>query len=397
MKLSRRSALLGLTTAFSATGPLGRMGMALAAAPTDQRFVVILLRGALDGMGAVIPYGDANLLELRRAILPKMPSEPGGMLDLGGFYALHPTLTGMHDLYKTGQLLPVHAVIGPTHSRSHFDAQDCLECGADRRLDSGWLNRAVSAIPGPRPTGGLALSIGVSTPLLLRGPGEANSWAPGAMGKPPADFYSRVAELNHADPLTGPAIAAAFTEHGITQAALAGMADDPATRNGFGAMANAAGRMLAQPTGPRVAALEVGGWDTHAAQKNRLPGALRQLDEGLIGLRDGLGDAWRRTVVLVVTEFGRTARANGTGGTDHGTASVAFLAGGAVAGGRVMGTWPGLAHGQLWDGRDLAPTSDVRGLAKGVLVSHLGVTPAALARIFPGADSVSPQNGLLRT
>jgi uncharacterized protein (DUF1501 family) len=182
------------------------------------------------------------------------------------------------------------------------------------------------------------------------------------------------------------------------------LADDPMQADpkrpmlggAFPALAGAAGRMLAAPNGPRVAALEVGGWDTHAAQKNRLHGALEQLDKGLVALKDGLGAAWGHTVVLVVTEFGRTARINGTDGTDHGTATVAFVAGGTVAGGHVRGDWPGLSAGRLLADRDLAPTTDVRAVAKGLLAGHLGLSGSALAAVFPNSAGVSPMGGLLR-
>ncbi len=384
--VSRRRALLGLGGAVTLGG---RVRVAFADAPTRARLVVVLLRGALDGMGAVIPYGDPALMGLRGAIVPRPVGQPEGMLDLGGFYGLHPALGGLHGMYRAGEALAVHAVGGPSRSRSHFDAQDCLECGADHRLDSGWLNRAVAAVPGPRPAAGLALSVGVATPLLLRGPGRLAAWAPGAMGAPPADFYARVAALHQADALTGPAIDAALAERAAVRAAGPG-------GGGFAGIARTAGRLLAADDGPRVAALELGGWDTHAAQKNRLGAALGQLDAGLVGLREGLGAAWARSAVLVITEFGRTAHVNGTAGTDHGTATVAFIVGGAVAGGRVGGTWPGLARAQLWEGRDLAPTADVRGLAKGLLVAHLGVPAAAMAAIFPGAEAVAPAAGLLR-
>jgi uncharacterized protein (DUF1501 family) len=158
----------------------------------------------------------------------------------------------------------------------------------------------------------------------------------------------------------------------------------------------AAGDMLAAPDGPRIAALEIGGWDTHTAQTNRLNGPLKQLDAGLIALKTALGSAWAQTAVLVMTEFGRTARVNGTKGTDHGTGTVAFVVGGAVAGGRVKATWPGLGAGQLFENRDLAPTTDLRSVAKGLLDAHLGLDGAALGRVFPGSDGVGAMAGLIR-
>ena len=396
--LTRRAALLGLTAAWS----LGPASLALAAAPVaasplrDRRFVVVILRGALDGMSAVVPYGDRDLAGWRAPLLPPPPGQPNGLLDLGGFYGLHPSLGGMHRLYAAGELLPVHAVAGGYRSRSHFEAQDYLESGADQRLTSGWLNRAVGALPSdPAAPEGEGLAVGLSMPLLLRGPTRIGAYSPEVGQAPSPDLYARIAALNAPDHLTGPAIAQALSDRGFTASTLGTSAPNKSA-GAFPVLAGTAGHLLAAEHGPRIAALEIGGWDTHAGQKQRLQQPLAQLDAGLMALRDGLGPAWRDTVVLVMTEFGRTVRINGTGGTDHGTGTVAFLAGGAVAGGRVGGTWPGLGQSRLLDNRDLAPTTDLRGLAKGVLSAHLGIPGPALERIFPGSRDISPVGGLLR-
>jgi uncharacterized protein (DUF1501 family) len=388
--LSRRSALLGLAAAAS----LGRVHLALAAAPTDQRFVVVLLRGALDGLAAVQPYGDPALRDLRPNLALGEPGTEGGVLDLGGQFGLHPALAGLHALYGAGELLPIHAVAGPVRSRSHFEAQDILESGADHRLTSGWLNRAVEAMPGQTER---ALAVGTQTPLLLRGPAPVAAYAPHAFAQPTPDLYAQVAALAETDPVLGPATRAGLRERAFNQGHLGdGTASATPDRNAFPTLARTAGQLLAAPGGPRVAALELGGWDTHAAQANRLEAALRTLDGGLVALKDGLGLAWARTAVLVVTEFGRTARANGTNGTDHGTAGCAFLSGGAVRGGRVLADWPGLGTGKLYEDRDLAPTLDVRAVAKGVLADHLGLPPAALLAAFPGGGGAEPVRGLMR-
>jgi uncharacterized protein (DUF1501 family) len=231
-------------------------------------------------------------------------------------------------------------------------------------------------------------------PVLLRGPAPVGSWLPQSFAAPAGDFHARVAALHAADAVTGPAVAAGLRERGFAAGALG--EDRRPERFGFPALAGAAGRMLAAADGPRLAALELGGWDTHANQADRLAGPLRQLDAGLVALRDGLGAAWGRTVVLVMTEFGRTVRVNGTRGTDHGTGGVAFVLGGRVAGGRVRGDWPGLAAGQLFEGRDLAPTTDLRSVSKGVLAAHLGLPAAALERVFPGSLGVGAMAGLVR-
>ena len=399
LTMTRRSALLGLTAAVS----LGKASLAVAAAPGEKRFVVVILRGALDGMAAVVPYGDPALVSLRAELVPAGVGQPNGMLDLGGFYGLHPSLAGAHAMYQAGELLAVHAVVGPTRVRSHFEAQDCLESGADHRMTSGWLNRAVGFVPRgaqSRPEGE-ALAVGVSVPLVLRGPATVGSWAPHGELTPPPDLYTQIAALNQTDHITGPAIAEGLRERGFSASVVA--KDDPMqpgpgrNRYAFPALARAAGEMLRAPDGPRIAALEIDGWDTHQAQAPRLAGVLKQLDGGLAGLKEGLGPAWEQTAVLVMTEFGRTARVNGTRGTDHGTATVTFVLGGAVHGGRVAGTWPGLTGSKLYENRDLAPTTELRAVAKGLLAHHLGLPGSALEQVFPGSGGVGPMGGLVRT
>jgi uncharacterized protein (DUF1501 family) len=397
LHLSRRSALLGLTAAWTS----GRSSLALADAATDRRFVVVILRGALDGMQAVVPYGDRNLATWRPELIPPAPGQAGGMLDLGGFWGLHPALDGLHAMYSAGELLPIHAVAGAYRSRSHFEAQDFMEMGADHRMTSGWLNRAVAVLPataaGHSP-GGPALAVGMSVPLLLRGPATVGSWAPQSFGKPNPDLYLRMAALNSSDPVTGPPIAEGLRERGFTAEALADTTEPAGQRDkyGFAALAGAAGKMLAADDGPRIAALEIGGWDTHSGQMNRLGGPLRQLNDGLVALKASLGPAWSRTAILVMTEFGRTVRMNGTKGTDHGTGTVAFAVGGAVAGGRVLANWPGLDQANLFENRDLQPTADLRSVAKGLLAQHLRLSPAALAAVFPASDAAAAMGGLVR-
>lgn len=389
--ITRRSALLGLGAAFS----LGRASMALASAPTNSRFAVVLMRGALDGMAAVVPYGDPALATLRPELIPAAVGAPGGMLDLGGFWGLHPAMPNMAVMYRDGDLLPVHAVAGHYRSRSHFEAQDYMESGADQRMTSGWLNRAVMAMAKP-PGGEPAVAVGVTTPLLMRGPAAVGAWAPlGGLHEPEPDLYARIAALNADDPITGPAIQEGLKDRGESNAALAG-SSTPKNAFAFRALAASAGKLLASPTGPRVAALELGGWDTHADQMRRLTQPLGELDSGLAALKENLGESWASTTVLVMTEFGRTARVNGTRGTDHGTGTVAFVAGGRVAGGRVLANWPGLAPGNLFENRDLQPTADLRSVAKGLLIHHLGLPDGAMGAVFPDSAAAAPLAGLVR-
>ena len=389
-RLSRRQALLGLAAAFT----LGRTSVALAAPQTEQRFVVILLRGAMDGMSAVQPYGDPAFAGLRGPLALPMPGQPGGILDLGGTFGLHPSLAQLHTMYAANDALLIHAVAGHYRSRSHFEAQDYLEAGAEQRLNSGWLNRAVGLMPSNGRE--LGLTVGLSAPLLMRGPAVVEAYAPDHFAQPSADLYQRLLTITARDPVVGPAMAEGLKQRGFAASALSGQAADPKHDRSFEMLAGAAGRLLAQENGPRVAALEIGGWDTHAAQDRRLAETLGQLDAGLAALRAGLGEAWSRTVVLAVTEFGRTARINGTGGTDHGTAGAAMLVGGAVAGGRVRADWPGLADGKLFENRDLAPTTDVRSVIMGVLIDHMHLSATSMGRVLPGSDGVQAMRGLVR-
>ena len=393
--LSRRATLLGLSSAFS----LGRTSLALAAAPTEKRFIVVLLRGALDGLAAVPPYGDPDLAAQRGALTPAGPGQPNGLLDLGGFFGLHPSLAGLHGLYQADELLILHAIAGADRSRSHFEAQDALEYGTPEhlngpRLTSGWLNRVVTALSS-KSQREMALAVGASLPLLLRGPAPVGTWLPSTAQHPAASLYAQIAAMHRADPLTGAIITEGLRDRGFSEAVLAGT-EQPKNRYAFAALAGSAGKLLADPKGPRIAALEIGGWDTHAYQAPRLAAVLRELDGGLIALKTGLGAAWSQTAVLVMTEFGRTVHVNGTRGTDHGTATVAFALGGAIAGGKVRATWPGLATSKLLESRDLAPTTDLRSLAKTVLANHLGLSPTAIATIFPGSSDAGPMGGVLR-
>ena len=427
MLLSRRATLLGL----GLTATLGNVRFALADAPTDKRFVVVLQRGALDGMSAVVPYGDANLASLRPALIPPAPGQPGGMFDLGGFFGLSPNFPNLAAMYQSGEMLPIHAVAGPYRTRSHFEAQDLLQIGTDdTSITSGWLNRALAEMP--RRDGGsyLGLNAGLGMPLLLQGPVYVDSYAPEHFAEPSPDLLARIAALNSADPLLQPAIAEGIQAANFDKSVMSGnaaatpgadamsqnsggaagsggniMSDDrarvpgdvPKTPGGFPALATQIGQLLAADGGPRIAVFQLEGWDTHGNQVNGLKRPMTGLDAGLLNLKTALGPAWAQTCVLVITEFGRTARMNGTKGTDHGTAAAAFALGGAVQGGRVVASWPGLSDSQLYQNRDLAPTLDIRAVAKGALAQHLGLSGAALARVFPGSGDVSPLGGIIRT
>jgi len=328
-------------------------------------------------------------------------SGPNAAPMLDSFFALHPSMPEFARMYRDKHAAVIHAVSTPYRDRSHFDGQDVLESGfaGPGRVQSGWLNRALEALPrGDRVIGGLA--IGPTTPLVLRGAAPTVGWAPVALPQAADDTAARLVELyRHRDP----ALATALTQ-GL-QLDKAAQGDDMKPKpgaNGSGAMrlvARGAAKLMSADDGPRIAALAFDGWDTHANEGGavgRLAQLLSGLDGALAEFETGLGARWRDTVVVVATEFGRTARINGTDGTDHGTGTVALLVGGAVKGGRVISDWPGLKPGSLYEGRDLAPTTDLRAVFKGVLHDHLGVAERVLAEtVFPDSAPVKPMKGLL--
>lgn len=370
-----------------------------AAADADSaRFVLVILRGGLDGLMALPMYGDPHHAALRGELAPPAPGSPGGALDLDGSFALHPELRQLHGLWQAGELLPVHAVATPYRARSHFDAQNVLEIGFAQpdRTSDGWLNRALPALQGNHVEPGRerSVAVGAGVPLVLRGKAPVASWSPDALPAPDPDTFARLQALYARDPVLGPRLTAALEADAM--AGGAGVQGDGRGARQEPRLARAAGRMLAHADGPRIAVLDVGGWDTHR-QQNASRWRLRVLDQALAELRAAAGDSWRRTVVCVVTEFGRTVAQNGTSGTDHGTGAAAFLLGGAVAGGRVLVDWPSLAPQALLDGRDLRPTLDLRSLLKGILSEHLQVPRAVLERdLFPDSAHVAPAVDLLR-
>lgn len=351
---------------------LGRLPLAaVPSAAGEKRFVFLFLRGGMDGLAAVPAWGDPRFAAIRAGLAGLPPGADHGALDLDGFFALNPLLPGLHQLYEAKELLVVHAVASAYRDRSHFDAQDLLANGTSKPQgrDSGWLNLALGATQGVG-----AVALGTTVPLVVRGPNPVNSWSPSILPAPSTDTLERLARMYRGDPLLEDALARA-------RQANEQVADDVGTKTAgqaapVVALARAAGIFLAKADGPRVATLEFGGWDSHTLQTGEYAGLtrnFRQLDLAVAALKVALGTAWQHTVVAVVTEFGRTVAPNGSGGTDHGTASAAFLLGGAVNGGTVLADWPGLDERALHEQRDLAPTTDLRALFKAVLIGHLGI------------------------
>ena len=403
--LDRRNFVLAAgAAALAATLPRA----VVAKATTESRVVVVVLRGAMDGLAAVPPYGDRDYQGLRGDLAIGAPGKTGGAVDLDGFFGLHPSLAPLHDVYAQRQLAVVHAVATPYRDRSHFDGQDLLENGTTtpHAAHDGWLNRALGLIGGSQTLG---LAVGQSVPLILRGPAAVTSWSPVKLPEVSPEFLDKVADLYRNDPVFARALALGLGD----QALVDKVSDAPNMADGGGMKMNmlkrgtglvktvttTVGKLLADPAGPRVAVIDVPGWDTHANQgagNGRLAPVLAGLADGLVSLRDTMAPVWNKTVVLTLTEFGRTAHPNGTGGTDHGTATAAFVMGGAVNGGRVIAQWPGLSNAQLYQSRDLAPTADTRALCKAILRTHLGLPQDAIDRVvFPQSAPVRPLEDLV--
>lgn len=420
--LDRRQFLI--TSALAAGGALATSRLAFASANTSSRFVFIILRGALDGLTAVPPYGDPDYARLRREIAIPAPGSANGAIKLDNLFGLHPNLRFLGDSYAARELVVFHAAASPYRERSHFDGQDVLESGFVRphASQSGWLNRALAAIPGPtRKEAGVAL--GQNVPLVMRGPAAVASWSPSKLAALDEDTLDRITDLYSRDPLLSKRLADALAADAIaseaqhqdaagadasmqTEMSAGASSQDLAKRKQGKAAAGAryveviraAAGFLRRDDGPQIAVFDATGWDTHANEggaQGQLAARLGALDAGLRTLKEQLGPTWGNTAVLVATEFGRTAAANGTRGTDHGTGAAAFLLGGAVRGGRVMADWPGLSSAALREGRDLEPTLDTRSIMKGVLADHLRVPTAALENeVFPDSAGARPVSGI---
>jgi uncharacterized protein (DUF1501 family) len=417
--LNRRTLLqLGLATGAAALTT--RVSFAAPAA-SDARLVFIIMRGALDGLSAVPPYADPDYARLRGELAIGAPGGSDGALALDGYFGLNPGLAFLQQAYVERELLVLPAVASAYRERSHFDGQDVLESGMTQphASQTGWLNRALVNLPATARVGrqgGVALAQNV--PLVLRGPAEVASWSPSVLPDLDDDTMRRISERYASDPLLSRRLAEALsTGSEVAQAAAPAMASDAAAGASMSTVAplspvvrSTAGRytetvrtaagFLRRDDGPTIAVFDTTGWDTHfneGGAQGQLRTRLSVLDESLRTLKQTLADVWPRTVVLLATEFGRTAAANGTRGTDHGTASAAFLLGGAVAGGRVLADWPGLSARALYQQRDLKPTLDLRSVMKSVLHDHLQVASRALeTEVFPDSRAAPYIAGLLR-
>lgn len=421
-QLNRRSLLglgagLGISVSFLGT-------QAFAASEGDlarKKLVVVICRGGMDGLSVSPPVGDPDYAALRGSIALK----PEQVLKLDGVFGLHPELKTVHALAQKGEARIAPAIASPDRARSHFEAQDVLETGASGvyGAETGWLNRTLEALAPVRKVEGL--SVGATAPLILRGKVQAASWSPGKGVDETARLPTLLQDLYRSDPLLGPAFARGLETETMAQQAMTAMAATPAMnemaastpsmmqpasmsptmandrQNRAGSEAarklgSTLGGFMTQAGGPQIAAISLDGFDTHAGQPGQIATRLSYMDAVLDGLHTGLGAEWKNTVVIAVTEFGRTARVNGTGGTDHGTASTGLILGGVLKKGGIVGDWPTLKQTALFENRDTAPTLDMRGLFKGVLADHIGVDRAALeSKVFPDSAAAKPVAGLV--
>ena len=424
---------------FLTTGALAASGALISSQVTfagmangrKPRLVFVILRGALDGLAAVPACGDPGYAQLRGDLALGRPGSAGGALPLDGFFALHPSLAFMQQSYAARELIVFHAVASPYRDRSHFDGQNVLETGYPQphAVETGWLNRALAAMPAAvAAEKERGISIAPTAPLVMRGPAAVTSWSPSHLAPLDDDTLQRISDLYSHDPLLGKKLAEALAAEAVADENDAGataasgsmdspmMAADATARRGgnprpllakrgrpgaqYSEVVAAAARFLRREDGPQVAVFDTLGWDTHfneGGAKGQLAQRLSALDGALAALKTGLGPAWNDTAVLLATEFGRTVAENGTRGTDHGTATAAYLVGGAVKGGRVVADWPGLSPAKLYEDRDLRPTLDLRAVMKGLLAEHLGVPERALeSAVFPASAAARPFKGLLR-
>ena len=365
-------------------------GVTFAQVRHDGRFVFVLLRGGFDGLAAVVPYGDDAYARLRSGFA----FEESELFALSDVFGLAPGLSPLRELWQANELVTLHAMAIPYRTRSHFDGQAILETGIDRPVGSsdGWLNRLLQVMAGTR--SGIAIAAGM--PRSLTGSFEVQTWSPTQLGVVDDAYLQRLGALYRTDKaLYGRFEAAVQQQDTVGEEA---MARGNARRGGVSSIMQAAARILRQDDGPNIAAMEFSGWDTHANQGlagGALDRLLGQLAEGLITFRTDMGPAWSNTTVIVMTEFGRTARPNGTRGTDHGTAGAGFLIGPRVKKSTAYADWPGLDDRALFEGRDLKPTLDVRAVLKAAIAGTFDLSRPQLDRVFPNAPEVRPLYDLI--
>ena len=418
--MQRRHLLQAAAAAGLAWAPVGRTAFAASAAragaplPGNKRLVVVFLRGAVDGLSVVVPYGDDAYYQARSSIALARPGQDGGVLDLDGHFGLNPNLGALMPLWQSGKLAFVHASGSPDPTRSHFDAQDYMESATPGRkaTPDGWLNRLLGAEPPNADAGAGAsnvtrgLSVGAVLPRIWAGANPVANIANGARSTKPTPLdRPQVSKAFDALYAGDDAMSRAYQESQASRHEVANAMNtmDPASMareqqvadngaplpNGFPDDAARLATLMRRDANVQIAFMALGGWDTHVGQggaKGQLAGRLQPLGQGLAEFAARLGPAFDDTTVLVISEFGRTLHQNGTGGTDHGHGNVMWALGGNVAGGKVHGRWPGIDASSLNEGRDLAVTTDFRQVLAGVCAHNLGLPDDKLASVFPGFE-----------
>jgi uncharacterized protein (DUF1501 family) len=402
--MQRRDFMQSMALGASLVLPVGRSAWAATGeAPTKQKLVVVMLRGAVDGMNVVAPVGDANYAILRPTIGLAKAGQEGGVLDLDGYFGMHPALAPLLPLWERKKLAFVHASGSPDSTRSHFDAQDYMETATPgvKNTQDGWMNRLVTQLPGES-TPSRALSVGPLMPRILAGSAAAVNLPNGAAA-------------TRANVLDRPVVGTAFDQMYVGHARFGraytdgrdahrevmassmskemAAADNGAPLpNGFPDDAARLATLMRNNAKVQIAFVALGGWDTHARQgaaTGQLAGRLAPLALGLATLAERLGPMFEDTTIVVMSEFGRTARENGKGGTDHGHGNAMWVLGGAVAGGKVYGDWKGVGDSALNEGRDLPVTTDFRSVLAQIAEKHLRLNDKQLTRLFPAL----PQKG----
>ncbi|AAZ28269.1 DUF1501 domain-containing protein [Colwellia psychrerythraea] len=343
----------------------------------NKKIIWVVLRGAMDSLHTLVPTFDTELSVLRPKLLASIKDD---LLMLDNGFALHPSLSNLHQWYKKGELLPITAVSSGYAKRSHFDGQDYLESGLTNiDHDTGWLGRAVNMKEKQ------ALAIANSTPISLRS-SEASTWYPSQLKEADEDVYQALMKMYQNDELLINRLEDGLAVKEMADTMVGDRALNIKKKGQFIELSKSCANLMMGNNGVDCAMLELGGWDTHNNQATRLSRQLKALDQGLKALKDGLKDQWQDTVVVVATEFGRTVKENGTGGTDHGTASAMFIAGGSVNGGKVLGNWPGLKNNQLFEQRDLMPTSNTFSWLATVVSQQWSLSDNQLKAVFPHVD-----------
>lgn len=367
--------------------------MRQAHARNSKRLVVIFLRGAADGLNIVIPHQSEEYYQARPTIAVPYPDQPNGALDLDGFFGLHPQLTDLMPFWQKKQLAFVHCCGSPVLERSHFQAQDYLENGTPgiRSTQDGWMNRLLSQLP-KEERATQALNVGVTTPYIFKGDLDVANIKPGknSASSIPTDrpqiraafsnLYSGTDELSKAFQAGAKARDTVLAELNKEM-----MMASRGAKNAHAFVDDAAdvARLMVGDSRTQLAFMDIGGWDSHANQNPLLERQLSPLGQGLATLMTGLKPILDDTVIVVMSEFGRTMKENGNKGTDHGFGNVMWLLGGSIRGRQVHGDWLGLTEGVLHKKRDLPVNTDFREVLSQVILNHLDVPSDRLSSIFP--------------